>query len=56
MRFLQAPFNPSFGGFGFPGILAVSLGEVALFAVIVIGRSRDFFRFIPGLPGEGGSG
>ena len=56
MRLLQAFFNLFFGGFGFPGILTISPGDVAFFSVIIIGRSRDLLRVISGFPGERGSG
>ena len=55
VRLFQAFFNFFFGGFGFPGILIISLGDIAFFFTIIIGHSQDLLRVISGFPGEKGS-
>ena len=56
MRFLRAFFNLPFGGFGIPGILIISPGDIVFFPVIIIGRPRNFFGFILGFAGGKGFG
>ena len=56
MRFLQTFFNLSLGGFGFPSILIISPGDMALFFVIIIGHPRNLFNFILGFMGGKGFG
>ena len=56
MRLLPAFFNLSFGGFDFPGILIISLGDITFFSAVIIGHSRDLLKVILGFPGEKGSG
>ena len=56
MRFFQAFLNLPFGGFGIPGTLIISPGDMAFFPVIIIGYPRNFFGFILGFTGGRGSG
>ena len=56
MRFLQAFLNLFFGGFGIPGILIISPGDMAFFPAVIAGRPRNLFNFILGFMGGRGFG
>ena len=56
MRFLQAFLNLPFGGFGIPGTLTISPGNIAFFPAVVVGHPRNFFGFILGFAGGRGFG
>ena len=56
MRFLRAFLNLPFGGFGIPGTLTISPGDMAFFPAIITGRPRNLFNFILGFTGGRGFG
>ena len=55
MRLLQAFLNFPFGGFGIPGILIISPGNITFFPAIITGRPQNLFGFILGFTGGRGS-